>query len=192
MSWAAWPPRSKATWAKGANGSSMTSSSALFARKSGKDDCCRSVPRNCRGRRPARVVEGAMHYLALATDYDGTIAHDGVVDAPTLAALERCAAPAAAVLVTGRELEDLMCLPRLDLFDRVVAENGALLYGPADRRSGRSPPPPPPVRRGLGSPASRRSRRSRHRRELGAERGQVLATSATSVWSCRSSSTRAR
>jgi len=30
-----------------------------------------------------------MHYLALATDYDGTIADDRVVDKPTLAALER-------------------------------------------------------------------------------------------------------
>ena len=30
-----------------------------------------------------------MHYLALATDYDGTIADDGVVNEPTLAAMER-------------------------------------------------------------------------------------------------------
>ena len=30
-----------------------------------------------------------MYLLALATDYDGTIAHHGVVDAPTLAALKR-------------------------------------------------------------------------------------------------------
>jgi hydroxymethylpyrimidine pyrophosphatase-like HAD family hydrolase len=30
-----------------------------------------------------------MHYVALATDFDGTIAHDGVVDEPTQAALER-------------------------------------------------------------------------------------------------------
>jgi hypothetical protein len=31
--------------------------------------------------------EDAMHYLALATDYKGTIADDGVVDKPTLVAL---------------------------------------------------------------------------------------------------------
>ena len=30
-----------------------------------------------------------MHYLALATDYDGTIADDRVVDKPTLVALAR-------------------------------------------------------------------------------------------------------
>ena len=30
-----------------------------------------------------------MHYLALATDYDGTVADDRVVDKPTIAALER-------------------------------------------------------------------------------------------------------
>ena len=30
-----------------------------------------------------------MRYLALATDYDGTLAHHGDVDTPTLAALER-------------------------------------------------------------------------------------------------------
>jgi HAD superfamily hydrolase (TIGR01484 family) len=76
-----------------------------------------------------------MHYAALATDYDGTIAHDGVVDAPTIAALEKLkAAQRRLILVTGRELDDLarVC-DRLDLFDRIVAENGALLYGPATR-----------------------------------------------------------
>ena len=30
-----------------------------------------------------------MRYLALATDYDGTLAHDGTVNAATLAALDR-------------------------------------------------------------------------------------------------------
>ncbi len=35
------------------------------------------------------------------------------------------------ILVTGRELPDLMSIfPRLELFDRVVAENGAVLYRP--------------------------------------------------------------
>jgi hypothetical protein len=34
--------------------------------------------------------EDAMHYLALATDYEGTIADDGVVDKPTLVALVSC------------------------------------------------------------------------------------------------------
>lgn len=75
----------------------------------------------------------SMRYLALATDYDGTIARDGTVDQPTIEALERCRQSGRKlILVTGRELPDLESVfPRLDLFDRVVAENGALLYHPA-------------------------------------------------------------
>jgi HAD superfamily hydrolase (TIGR01484 family) len=75
-----------------------------------------------------------MHYLALATDYDGTIAADGLVDKPTLAALERLRGGARRlILVTGRGLNDLQrAMPRLDLFDLVVAENGAVLYDPAN------------------------------------------------------------
>jgi hydroxymethylpyrimidine pyrophosphatase-like HAD family hydrolase len=74
-----------------------------------------------------------MRYLALATDYDGTIAHDGRVDAATLAGLERLLASGRRlILVTGRELNDLAAtFDRLDLFERVVAENGAIVYGPA-------------------------------------------------------------
>lgn len=87
-----------------------------------------------------------MHYLALATDYDGTIADEGVVDKPTLAALERLRGGARRlILVTGRELTDLqLVMPRLDLFDLVVAENGALLYDPArheERALADAPPP---------------------------------------------------
>ncbi len=75
-----------------------------------------------------------MHYVALATDYDGTIADGGVVDKPTLAALERFRDGARRlILVTGRDLADLQrVMPRLDLFNLVVAENGALLYDPAN------------------------------------------------------------
>ncbi len=87
-----------------------------------------------------------MYYAALATDYDGTIAHDGVVDAATIAALERLRAGGRRlVLVTGRELGDLqLVMPRLELFDRVVAENGALLYCPETRQERTLAPPPPP------------------------------------------------
>lgn len=76
-----------------------------------------------------------MRYLALATDYDGTIAHDGIVNETTIAALERFRnSGRKLILVTGRELPDLMkTFSRLDLFDRVVAENGALLYRPETR-----------------------------------------------------------
>jgi HAD superfamily hydrolase (TIGR01484 family) len=76
-----------------------------------------------------------MRYHALACDYDGTIANDGRVSAETLEALRRVAASGRRlVLVTGRELEDLLrVLPDINVFDRVVAENGALLYCPSTR-----------------------------------------------------------
>lgn len=73
-----------------------------------------------------------MRIRVLATDYDGTLAHDGVVDAGTLAALDRFRESGRRlVMVTGRELEELTeIFPHLDRFDLVVAENGALLYRP--------------------------------------------------------------
>jgi HAD superfamily hydrolase (TIGR01484 family) len=76
-----------------------------------------------------------MRYLALCCDYDGTIAHHGRVDEPTIDALERLRKSGRKlVLVTGRELDDLQRIfTRLDLFERVVAENGALIYSPATR-----------------------------------------------------------
>jgi hydroxymethylpyrimidine pyrophosphatase-like HAD family hydrolase len=74
-----------------------------------------------------------MRYLALCTDYDGTLATDGRVLPETESALERLLASGRRlVLVTGRELDDLQKVcPRLDLFEYVVAENGALLYKPS-------------------------------------------------------------
>ncbi len=76
-----------------------------------------------------------MRYLALASDYDGTLAHDGVVDDQTIRALERLIhSGRKLILVTGRELPDLQsAFPRMDLCERVVAENGAVLYNPATR-----------------------------------------------------------
>jgi hydroxymethylpyrimidine pyrophosphatase-like HAD family hydrolase len=72
-------------------------------------------------------------FRALATDFDGTIAHDGVVDASTREALERARdADLCLLLVTGRELPDLFnTFTHVQLFDRIVAENGALMYTPA-------------------------------------------------------------
>jgi HAD superfamily hydrolase (TIGR01484 family) len=77
-----------------------------------------------------------MRYLVLATDYDGTIAHDGVVPPETVGAIERFRASGGRpILVTGRELPDLeRTFARFDLFDRIVAENGGVLYNPATRR----------------------------------------------------------
>jgi hydroxymethylpyrimidine pyrophosphatase-like HAD family hydrolase len=86
-----------------------------------------------------------VRYLALATDYDGTLAHHGAVDDATWAAVRRLRGSGRKVLlVTGREMDDLrrVC-PRLDLFDRVVAENGALLCRP-DTREVRPLAEPPP------------------------------------------------
>jgi hydroxymethylpyrimidine pyrophosphatase-like HAD family hydrolase len=87
-----------------------------------------------------------MRYLVLATDYDGTIAAHGTVAASTISALERARASGRKlVLVTGRELEDLFgVFPEYAMFDRIVAENGALLYRPdtrEEKRLGEQPPP---------------------------------------------------
>jgi HAD superfamily hydrolase (TIGR01484 family) len=73
-----------------------------------------------------------MRYLALCTDYDGTLALHGAVSDETLNALERLLESGRKlIMVTGRELPDLQSVfPRLDLFELVVAENGALLYWP--------------------------------------------------------------
>jgi hydroxymethylpyrimidine pyrophosphatase-like HAD family hydrolase/energy-coupling factor transporter ATP-binding protein EcfA2 len=74
-----------------------------------------------------------MRYLALCCDYDGTLATEGQVFPETAAALEGLiASKRRAVLVTGRELDQLQTVcPYLDLFEYVVAENGALLYEPS-------------------------------------------------------------
>lgn len=73
-----------------------------------------------------------MRYHVLATDFDGTLAEDGVVPPETIAALERCHESGRYLLmVTGRELTELkVVFPRLDLFEYVVVENGATLYCP--------------------------------------------------------------
>jgi len=87
-----------------------------------------------------------MRYVALACDYDGTLAHDGTVADETVVALERLRESGRKlILVTGRQLDDLMrVFARLDLFDRVVVENGGLLYRPATRDERRLAEPPPP------------------------------------------------
>jgi HAD superfamily hydrolase (TIGR01484 family) len=73
-----------------------------------------------------------MRYLALATDYDGTLATDGQLDGRTSDALARLRnSGRRAILVTGRRLDDLRSVcPALDQFDFVVVENGAVLYDP--------------------------------------------------------------
>ncbi len=88
-----------------------------------------------------------MKFRALATDYDGTLAHGGVVEANVLAVLRRLRqAGQHLILLTGRQLPDLIrVFPHLEFFDRVVAENGALLYRPAGREERRLAKAPPPA-----------------------------------------------
>lgn len=86
-----------------------------------------------------------MRFQVLACDYDDTIATHGQVAAATLAALARLRASGRRLLlVTGRELDDLQrVFAHLQLFERVVAENGALLYCPANRATRCLGAPPP-------------------------------------------------
>jgi HAD superfamily hydrolase (TIGR01484 family) len=76
-----------------------------------------------------------MRFTALATDYDGTLASEGKVAEPTWEAVRRLRASGRKlILVTGRELDDLRTIcPDLEVFDRVVAENGGVLYRPSRR-----------------------------------------------------------
>jgi len=87
-----------------------------------------------------------VRFLALATDYDGTLATDGVVEPETVAALRRLAATGRKlILVTGRQLNDLLrVFPDARLFDAIVAENGAVLYRPG-RADTRVLAPAPPA-----------------------------------------------
>jgi hydroxymethylpyrimidine pyrophosphatase-like HAD family hydrolase len=74
-----------------------------------------------------------MYFTVLAVDFDGTLAHDGRVDDSTCTALKRLKQTGRRLLlVTGRELRYLTD-PCIDLFDRVVAENGAVIYDPQAR-----------------------------------------------------------
>jgi hydroxymethylpyrimidine pyrophosphatase-like HAD family hydrolase len=79
------------------------------------------------------LVTGSVKYRALACDYDGTLAHDGVVSESTAAAVDKFRATGRHLfMVTGRELPQLkQVCPILDRFEWVVAENGALLHQPA-------------------------------------------------------------
>lgn len=86
-----------------------------------------------------------MQYLALASDYDGTLAAHGVLAEPARQALIRWrAAGRKVILVTGREIHDFerVC-PQLDLFDRIVTENGAVVFDPATRQERLLVPSPP-------------------------------------------------
>jgi hydroxymethylpyrimidine pyrophosphatase-like HAD family hydrolase len=88
-----------------------------------------------------------MRYFALACDYDGTLADEGAVSPTTLAALQRLkASDRKPILVTGRQLDDLMqVFPDHAICERIVADNGAVLYSPASRATKILGEPPLPA-----------------------------------------------
>jgi hydroxymethylpyrimidine pyrophosphatase-like HAD family hydrolase len=88
-----------------------------------------------------------VRYHALACDYDGTLAREGVLEPATRAALARLrAAGRRVLLVTGRRLDDLQQVcPDLSIFDVVVAENGALALLPGGGPPKLLGPEPPPA-----------------------------------------------
>jgi len=86
-----------------------------------------------------------MRYLALATDYDGTLAHDSHVSEAALTAIQRLKdSGRKLLLVTGREMPELQSVfPEYKRCDCIVAENGALLVWPADGKEEVLGEPPP-------------------------------------------------
>jgi hypothetical protein len=78
-----------------------------------------------------------MRFSVLALDYDGTIAHEAVLDPEVRQAIREVRAHGmTVVLVTGRILDNLrQVMGALRLVDAVVAENGAVIAFPASGRS---------------------------------------------------------
>jgi hydroxymethylpyrimidine pyrophosphatase-like HAD family hydrolase len=92
-------------------------------------------------------MPGRRRFSALATDYDGTLAEQGAVAPPTLAALRRFRdSGRKLILVTGRHMPDLWRVfpPARELFDAIVAENGGTLYLDGEETL-LAPPPEPAV-----------------------------------------------
>ncbi|MCQ6958726.1 HAD-IIB family hydrolase [Mucilaginibacter aquariorum] len=86
-----------------------------------------------------------MRYHCFITDYDGTLASENRVVPEAIQALEALKATGRKlILVTGRQLEELKTIfPEYGLFDRIVAENGAVLYCPATQELSLLGLPPP-------------------------------------------------
>jgi hydroxymethylpyrimidine pyrophosphatase-like HAD family hydrolase len=77
-----------------------------------------------------------MEWRALASDYDGTLAHDAVADPANVRALEEWRASGRKlILATGRQTHDLLsAFPSAGFADLIVSEDGAVLYEPATGR----------------------------------------------------------
>lgn len=86
-----------------------------------------------------------MRFVAVAVDYDGTLAEAGVVSTDTTRVLRQFLASGRKfILVTGRILTDLLAVfPEAALCSRIVAENGAVLYNPETRSRKVLAPAPP-------------------------------------------------
>jgi hydroxymethylpyrimidine pyrophosphatase-like HAD family hydrolase len=86
-----------------------------------------------------------MKLAAVALDYDGTIATNGVMDPGVRDAIAQLRLHGIAVLlVTGRRLPDLINVAgNLDCFNGVVAENGAVVYFPESQPQSVGGHPPP-------------------------------------------------
>jgi len=85
-----------------------------------------------------------MRYHVLATDYDGTLADQGWVKEEVVEKLRQLMASSRkAVLVTGREIKDLVeVFPSYKIFDYIIAENGALIHETATGKEQLLGPPP--------------------------------------------------
>jgi hydroxymethylpyrimidine pyrophosphatase-like HAD family hydrolase len=88
-----------------------------------------------------------MRFHALATDYDGTLASDGIAADTAIEALRQLRTSGRrSILVTGRRLNDLRAaFPHINLFDAIVAENGAVLFDPSTQQVEALAAAPPPA-----------------------------------------------
>jgi len=92
----------------------------------------------------SRTENGKNHFKALASDGDGTLTRGGHLGKATFDALRRLRqAGKRIILTTGETPKDLAKFPHLELFDLVVAENGALLFDPSTRKEELLAEPPP-------------------------------------------------
>ena len=87
-----------------------------------------------------------MRFLAIASDFDGTLARDGTVTSSSLEAIGRLKASGRKfILVTGRQLDELkQTFPNFAICDLIIAENGATVWDPKTREEIALVPAPPP------------------------------------------------
>ncbi len=115
-----------------------------------------------------------MFFHALATDYDGTIATDGDTPSSVVDALKRFKANRSEAYLGHGGVKFLIfkiAFPDHGLFDRIVAENGAIVYDPSTR-SQRALGPKAPEKfhcRATRKKCSAAQRRGRNCRHLGTQ-----------------------